>query len=53
MHRLLVVSVRARHSAREKMTMEDILLMHSMDGGDRVNIPWYLEKFMTEKVKEA
>jgi hypothetical protein len=52
-HRLLVVSVRARHSAREKMTMEDIFLMHSMDGGDHVNIPWYLAKFVTKKVNGA
>ncbi|PWA71303.1 retrotransposon Orf1 [Artemisia annua] len=50
-HRLLVVSVRARHSAREKMTVEDLFLMHSMDGGDIVDIPWYLAKFMTALAK--
>ena len=50
-HRLLAVSVRARHSAREKVTVEDLFLMHSMEGGDFVDIPWYLAKFMTGKAK--
>lgn len=53
MHRLLAVSVHARHSAREKMTMEDIFLMHSMDGGDNIDIPWYLARFMTGRAKGA
>ena len=52
-HRLFAVSVRARHSAREKVTIEDLFLMQSMDGGDFVDIPWYLAKFMTGKAKGA
>lgn len=52
-HKLLAVTVYARHSAREKMTVEDLFLRHGIDGGEFVDIPWYLARFMTGRAKGA
>nr|GEX13461.1 retrovirus-related Pol polyprotein from transposon TNT 1-94 [Tanacetum cinerariifolium] len=39
------------HSGKEKVTMDDLFLLHSMDGGDRVDIPWHVAKFFTDNAK--
>ncbi|GJU87190.1 hypothetical protein Tco_1294736 [Tanacetum coccineum] len=37
-----------RHSGKEKVTLGDLFLLHSMDGGVRVDVPWHVAKFFTE-----
>ncbi|GJY66521.1 hypothetical protein Tco_0468759 [Tanacetum coccineum] len=49
-HRLLT-SVAGRHSGKEKVTMDDLFLLHSMDGGARVDVPWHVANFFTNKAK--
>ncbi|GJY82997.1 RNA-directed DNA polymerase, eukaryota [Tanacetum coccineum] len=41
----------SRHSGKEKVTMDDLLLLHIMDGGVRVDVPWHVAKFFTNKAK--
>ncbi|GKE05882.1 hypothetical protein Tco_1397900 [Tanacetum coccineum] len=50
-HRLLTLSVVGRHNAREKFTLEYLFFLHSMDGGEMVDIPWNLAKFLSDKAK--
>ncbi|GKB36035.1 hypothetical protein Tco_0880977 [Tanacetum coccineum] len=50
-HRLLTLSVVGRHSAKEKVTLDDLFLLHSMDGGDMVDVPWVVAKFLSDKAK--
>ncbi|GJT36598.1 hypothetical protein Tco_0927017 [Tanacetum coccineum] len=33
-----------RHSGKEKVTLDDIFLLHSMDGGVSVDVPWHVAK---------
>ncbi|GJV20737.1 hypothetical protein Tco_1369757 [Tanacetum coccineum] len=42
---------RGRHSGKEKVTMDDLFLLHNMDGGARVDVPWHVAKFFTDKGK--
>ncbi|GKE38001.1 hypothetical protein Tco_1461406 [Tanacetum coccineum] len=39
-HRLLTLSVAGRHSSKEKVTLDDLFLLHSMDGGEMVDVLW-------------
>nr|GFB12771.1 hypothetical protein [Tanacetum cinerariifolium] len=50
-HRLLTLSVTHRHSGKEKVTLDDLFLLHSMDGATRVDVPWHVAKFFTNKAK--
>ncbi|GJZ16105.1 hypothetical protein Tco_0551782 [Tanacetum coccineum] len=52
-HRLLNISINGRHNAKEKVTLEDLFFLHSMDGGDLVDVPWNVAKFFTNKSKGA
>ncbi|GJY17509.1 hypothetical protein Tco_0389000 [Tanacetum coccineum] len=36
-----------RHSAKEKVTLEDLFFFYSMDGGALVDVPWNIAKLMT------
>nr|GEW03679.1 zf-CCHC domain-containing protein/UBN2 domain-containing protein [Tanacetum cinerariifolium] len=40
-----------RHSGKEKVTLDDIFLLHSMDGGVSVDVPWHVAKFLYDKAK--
>ncbi|GJR48249.1 hypothetical protein Tco_1316352 [Tanacetum coccineum] len=40
-----------RHSRKEKVTMDDLFLLHSMDGGVSVDVPWHVGKFLCDKAK--
>ncbi|GJX29446.1 hypothetical protein Tco_0237525, partial [Tanacetum coccineum] len=40
-----------RHSSKEKVTLDDLFLLHSMDRGVRVDVPWHVAKFFTNKAK--
>ncbi|GJZ20940.1 hypothetical protein Tco_0557979 [Tanacetum coccineum] len=42
----------SRHSGKEKVTPDDLFLLHSMDGGARVDVPWHVAKFFSKKAKE-
>ncbi|GKD88684.1 hypothetical protein Tco_1364191 [Tanacetum coccineum] len=42
---------RSRHSGKEKVTLDDLFLLHSMDGGARVDVPWHVARFFTDKAK--
>ena len=50
-HRLIAVSVRARSSGREKVTVDDLFLLESMDDGVHVDLPFYVAKFLFEGAK--
>ncbi|GJR84144.1 hypothetical protein Tco_0154929 [Tanacetum coccineum] len=50
-HHLLTLSVAGRHSGKEKVTLDDLFLLHSMDGGARVEVPWHVAKIFTDKAK--
>ncbi|GJR48300.1 hypothetical protein Tco_1316403 [Tanacetum coccineum] len=50
-HRLLALSVVGRHSGKEKVTLDDLFLLHSMDGGVSVDVPWHVAKFFIDKEK--
>ncbi|GJX68631.1 hypothetical protein Tco_0304358 [Tanacetum coccineum] len=50
-HRLLTLSVAGRHSGKEKVTLDDLFLLHSMDGGVSVDVPWHVAKFLCDKAK--
>nr|GFA21463.1 hypothetical protein [Tanacetum cinerariifolium] len=41
----------AKHSGKEKVTLDDLFLLHSMDGGARVDVLWHVAKFFTNKTK--
>nr|GEX80045.1 hypothetical protein [Tanacetum cinerariifolium] len=40
-----------RHSGKEKVTLDDLFLLHIMDGGVSVDVPWHNAKFFTDKAK--
>ncbi|GJV49296.1 hypothetical protein Tco_1439508, partial [Tanacetum coccineum] len=40
-----------RHSGKEKVTLDDLFLLHSMDGGVSVDVPWHVAKFLYDKAK--
>ncbi|GJX38966.1 hypothetical protein Tco_0252269, partial [Tanacetum coccineum] len=50
-HRLLTLSVAGRHGAKEKVTLNDLFLLHIMDGGEMVDVPWTMSKFIFNKAK--
>ncbi|GJZ94378.1 hypothetical protein Tco_0666581 [Tanacetum coccineum] len=41
----------AEHIGKEKLTLDDLFLLHSMDGGVMVDVPWHVAKFFTDKAK--
>nr|GEV87138.1 hypothetical protein [Tanacetum cinerariifolium] len=40
-----------KHSGKEKVTLDDLFLLHSMDGGVNVDVPWHVAKFLCHKAK--
>ncbi|GKE81945.1 hypothetical protein Tco_1551945, partial [Tanacetum coccineum] len=40
-----------RHSRKEKVALDDLFLLHSMDGGVSVDVPWHVAKFLCNKAK--
>ncbi|GJS82932.1 hypothetical protein Tco_0749473 [Tanacetum coccineum] len=42
-----------RHNAKEKVTLEYLFFLHSMDGGALVDVPWNIIKFLFDKAKRA
>ncbi|GJV17875.1 hypothetical protein Tco_1363198 [Tanacetum coccineum] len=40
-----------RHNGKEKVTLDDLFLLHSMDGGVSVDVPWHVAKFLCDKAK--
>ncbi|GJV42405.1 hypothetical protein Tco_1420845 [Tanacetum coccineum] len=40
-----------RHIGKEKVTLDDLFLLHSMDGGVSVDVPWHVAKFLCDKAK--
>ncbi|GJZ98125.1 hypothetical protein Tco_0670578 [Tanacetum coccineum] len=40
-----------RQNGKEKVTLDDLFLLHSMDGGAKVDVPWHVAKFFTDKAK--
>nr|GEX55071.1 hypothetical protein [Tanacetum cinerariifolium] len=40
-----------RHSEKEKVTLDDLFLLYSIDEGARVDVPWHVAKFFTDKAK--
>ncbi|GKB80184.1 hypothetical protein Tco_0947079 [Tanacetum coccineum] len=43
--------IRSRHSGKEKVTLDDLFLLYSIDGGDRVDVPLHVTKFFANKAK--
>nr|GEU54954.1 hypothetical protein [Tanacetum cinerariifolium] len=41
-----------RHNRKEKVTIDDLFLLHSMDGGVTVDVPWHVVKFFINKAKQ-
>ncbi|GJX08646.1 hypothetical protein Tco_0196578 [Tanacetum coccineum] len=48
---LLLKPGTGRHSRKEKVTLDDLFLLHSMDGGVSVDVPWHVAKFLCDKAK--
>ncbi|GKD93551.1 hypothetical protein Tco_1373388, partial [Tanacetum coccineum] len=40
-----------RHNGKEKVTWDDLFLLHNMDGGVSVDVPWHVAKFFSDKAK--
>ncbi|GKE90785.1 hypothetical protein Tco_1571880, partial [Tanacetum coccineum] len=40
-----------RHSGKEKATLDDLFMLHSMDEGVSVDVPWHVAKFLSDKAK--
>ncbi|GKD74416.1 hypothetical protein Tco_1332698, partial [Tanacetum coccineum] len=40
-----------KHSGKENVTLDDLFLLHSMDGGVGVDVPWHVAKFFSDKAK--
>ncbi|GJY59713.1 hypothetical protein Tco_0459605 [Tanacetum coccineum] len=40
-----------RHMGKEKVNLDDLFLLHSMDGGVSVDVPWHVAKFLCDKSK--
>ncbi|GKD16464.1 hypothetical protein Tco_1205622, partial [Tanacetum coccineum] len=43
---------RRRHSGKEKVTLDDLFLLHSMDRRVSVDVPWHVAKFLCDKAKD-
>ncbi|GKC08988.1 hypothetical protein Tco_1000598 [Tanacetum coccineum] len=41
-----------RHSGKEKVTLDDLFLLHSMDGGVSVDVPWHVAKYNGMGIRE-
>ena len=52
-HRLIALSNKARHSAQEKVIVDDLFLLEGMDRGNFIDVPWYLAKFLSDGAKGA
>ncbi|GJX82728.1 hypothetical protein Tco_0332209 [Tanacetum coccineum] len=39
------------HSGKEKVTLDGLILLNSMDGGVSVDVPWHVAKFLCNKEK--
>ena len=52
-HRLIALSVKARTSGREKVTVDDLFLLESMDGGSHADVPYFVAKFLFDEAKWA
>ncbi|GJR76344.1 hypothetical protein Tco_0088709 [Tanacetum coccineum] len=39
------------HSGKENVTLDDLFLLHSMNGGVSVDVPWHVAKFLCDKAK--
>ena len=52
-HMLITLSIKARHSAREKVTVDDLFLLEGMDGGNFIDVPWFMAKFFFDGAKGA
>ncbi|GJZ99053.1 hypothetical protein Tco_0671604, partial [Tanacetum coccineum] len=39
------------HIGKEKVNLDDLFLLHSMDGGVSVDVPWHVAKFLCDKSK--
>ncbi|GKB97613.1 hypothetical protein Tco_0983750, partial [Tanacetum coccineum] len=50
-HYLLTLSVACKHSRKDKVTLDDLFLLHSMDGGVSVDVPWHVATFLCDKAK--
>ncbi|GKA18630.1 hypothetical protein Tco_0698545 [Tanacetum coccineum] len=50
-HCFLALSVVGKHSGKEKVTLDDLFLLHSMDGGVSVDVSWHVTKFFADKAK--
>ncbi|GJX10330.1 hypothetical protein Tco_0200189 [Tanacetum coccineum] len=50
---ILALGLYTEEDAREKVTLEDLFLLHNIDEGDRVDVPWTISKFLTDKAKGA
>ncbi|GJY96581.1 hypothetical protein Tco_0513491 [Tanacetum coccineum] len=46
-----LLSTQGSHSGKEKVTLDDLFLLHSMDGGVSVDVPWHVAKFLYDKAK--
>ena len=51
-HRLIALSVKARQSGREKVTMEDLFLLEGIDGGNFIDVSFYVDKFLFDGPRE-
>ncbi|GJU12345.1 hypothetical protein Tco_1134741 [Tanacetum coccineum] len=50
-HRLLTLTITGRYSVKEKVTLADLFYLHNMDGGELINVPWHVARFLCDKAK--
>ncbi|GKE89358.1 hypothetical protein Tco_1566833 [Tanacetum coccineum] len=50
-HRLLTLLVACKHNAKVKVTLDDLFLLHNIDGEKMVDVPWTVAKFLSDKTK--
>lgn len=50
-HRLIAFSIAGRHSGRQKVNVGYIYMLQGMDGGDPIDVPWNLAKFISGGAK--
>nr|GEV73274.1 hypothetical protein [Tanacetum cinerariifolium] len=43
---------RSRHNRKEKVTIDDLFFLHSMDGGVTVDVSWHVVNFFINKAKQ-
>ncbi|GKA28950.1 hypothetical protein Tco_0715195 [Tanacetum coccineum] len=48
---LLTLTNTGRYSVKEKVTLANLFYLHSMDGGELVDVPWHVVKFLCDKAK--